>query len=70
MIDSRFKGDINRLCLSLNPYFPKLSAVTDTSDHKSSRIGRVLKTPVVSMSSDQIVIHDQKQAYTIHKDSD
>ena len=28
VIDSRFKGDINRLCLSLNPYFPKLSAVS------------------------------------------
>jgi hypothetical protein len=44
-----------------------IRTITDSSDHKSFRIGRVLKTPVVSMSSDQIVIRDQTHAYTIQK---
>jgi len=45
-----------------------IRTITDTSDHKSFRIGRVLKTPVVSMSSDQIVLEDRTNQYTIHTD--
>jgi hypothetical protein len=46
-----------------------IRTITDTSDHKSFGIGRVLKTPVVSLSSDQIVLGDQQKEYTIHSRS-
>jgi hypothetical protein len=45
-----------------------IRTITDTSDHKSFRIGRVLKTPVISLSSDQIVLADRTKQYTIHID--
>ena len=46
-----------------------IRTITETSDQQPSRIGRVLKTPVVSVSSDRIVLKDQMKTYTIHKDT-
>ena len=42
--------------------------ITDRSVHKTLRIGYMLKTPVLSVSSDQIVFLEGTNQFTIHID--